>query len=112
MFKRFWNWLTHQYEHGLTGQECSEHDEQLQQSLDKFRKEIIKYGYNKTIHRSKYLNVETDKTGKVVAVWFRCMRLPFKQSVVDKNRVKDLEQTESFPLIMGIDLLVDKQDGY
>ena len=48
------------------------------------------YGRKNTIHKTEFLNVEVDKKGKVVAVWFRCRALPFVQSVADKNRAEEM----------------------
>ena len=50
------------------------------------------YGDEGTIHRTKYLHVETYK-GHVTAVWFRCMRLPFEQVTVSEPRA--VEMTEA-----------------
>ncbi len=46
-------------------------------------------GTRNTIHATEHLDIEVRK-GKVVAVWFRCMELPFKQHDVDKQREKDM----------------------
>jgi hypothetical protein len=51
-----------------------------------------RYGGNNTIHNTGYVDVETDTEGKVVAVWFRCATLPFKQSKVDPERAKEMER--------------------
>lgn len=48
------------------------------------------YGYDGTIHGTQKLNIEVDKTGKVVAVWFRCCALPFNVSVAGEYRAKDM----------------------
>jgi len=48
------------------------------------------YGNDGTIHNTKYLDIETNKKGQVVAVWFRCQTLPFKQSNVDEHRSKSM----------------------
>lgn len=48
------------------------------------------YGHNKTIHRTGEVNVELDKDGKVVSVWFRCMALPFTQNVVGDDRADEM----------------------
>lgn len=48
------------------------------------------YGDDKTIHRTKVVDVEVNKDGKVVAVWFRCQPLPFKQSLADTGRANDM----------------------
>jgi hypothetical protein len=37
-----------------------------------------------------YLHVETDRSGTVVAVWFRCFRLPFVQVTVGSDRAKEM----------------------
>ena len=58
----------------------------------------LRYGDNRTIHGTKHLDIETDSKGKVVAVWFRCMTLPFKQSYASKERVKEMAGHESYPL--------------
>lgn len=47
------------------------------------------YGGNMTLHRTGCLDVETHN-GKVVAVWFRCCPLPFKQAEVGEHRAKDM----------------------
>lgn len=44
------------------------------------------YGHDKTIHQTNHLDVEVDENGQVVAVWFRCIMLPFKQAEADENR--------------------------
>jgi hypothetical protein len=57
------------------------------------------YGHDKTWHQTEYLDVETDKHGTVVAVWFRCMLIPFKQSPVNGQRAKEMEKAyASHPL--------------
>jgi hypothetical protein len=48
------------------------------------------YGRDMTIHRTGEVNVELDKYGRVVSVWFRCKALPFTQTVVDDNRAEDM----------------------
>jgi hypothetical protein len=48
------------------------------------------YGDEGTIHQTGELNVEVDKHGRVVAVWFRCAMLPFTQTTVEWDRVKDM----------------------
>lgn len=47
------------------------------------------YGDGETIHRSTELDVETYK-GEVVAVWFRCQHLPFRQTDVAFHRAKSM----------------------
>lgn len=48
------------------------------------------YGDGGTIHHSMHLDVETDGDGNVVAVWFRCQPLPFRQSQADPNRAEEM----------------------
>ena len=48
------------------------------------------YGNSGTIHRTNLLNIEVDKKGNVVSVWFRCCALPFDVTVVGKDRASDM----------------------
>lgn len=48
------------------------------------------YGHN-TIHNSNEVNVEVDKHGTVVGVWFRCMMLPFDVTEVSAERAKEMK---------------------
>jgi hypothetical protein len=48
------------------------------------------YGGDGTIHGSTVLNVETHH-GKVVAVWFRCLPLPFTQHEAGAQRATEME---------------------
>lgn len=48
------------------------------------------YGSDMTVHRTNQLDVETDKDGKVVAVWFRCQALPFQQSTAEDWRAEEM----------------------
>lgn len=73
-----------------------------------FKKKYRQYGFNGTIHRTNILNVETDKKGKVLAVWFRCQLLPFDQTVVDGNRAKELKQIVDLPNLHAV-VLEDKK---
>ena len=65
------------------------------------------YGDDNTIHDTGYLDVETDKHGLVVAVWFRCQPLPFKQTHVDRERAKEMETME-VPVLVAVDV-IDKK---
>lgn len=70
------------------------------------------YGDGGTIHNTTYLDIET-KDGKVVAVWFRCQTLPFKQTEVDNNRTKSMlnaYKEYSPPEIHGLNLVDTKRD--
>jgi hypothetical protein len=48
------------------------------------------YGDGGTIHNSSKLDVEVDVGGKVVAVWFRCQALPFRQSMAEEQRAREM----------------------
>jgi hypothetical protein len=48
------------------------------------------YGHNGTIHHTQKLNIEIDKRGGVVSVWFRCCALPFDVTVVDESRAIEM----------------------
>jgi hypothetical protein len=48
------------------------------------------YGRNDTFHRTKKLNIEVNRNGDVVAVWFRCAMIPFDVTVVDDERAADM----------------------
>jgi hypothetical protein len=48
------------------------------------------YGHDGTIHGTQKVNVEVDKDGKVVSVWFRCMALPFDQTIVGYDRAEEM----------------------
>jgi hypothetical protein len=49
------------------------------------------YGNGGTIHGSTQLDVETYR-GTVVAVWFRCQLLPFRQREADQARAIEMER--------------------
>jgi hypothetical protein len=68
------------------------------------------YGGTGTIHRTGYLDVETDRTGTVVAVWFRCQMLPFRQMNVKDDRAQSMLRTTGLPDIEAIEL-VDKDQS-
>lgn len=44
------------------------------------------YGDGGTVHSAGRLDIETDQTGRVVAVWFRCQALPFRVTTVSWSR--------------------------
>jgi hypothetical protein len=52
----------------------------------------FRYGDNKTIHRTGQVDVEVDRFGQVVAVWFRCHPVPFRQSDAGHNRAAEMRQ--------------------
>lgn len=64
---------------------------------------ILKYGYDKTIHQTGEVNIERDpKTKAVVAVWYRCMPLPFTDEITDVARAKDMREMYKTGLIHKI----------
>ena len=68
------------------------------------------YGSGMTIHGTGWIDVET-RQGKVVAVWFRCCPLPFRQSEVEVNRAADMARM--YPLqhwLNGVET-VSKKDA-
>lgn len=61
-------------------------------------------GYNRTIHQTTELDVETHD-GKVVSVWFRCAALPFKQIEVDDHRAKEMQDMmHDLPELCAVDI--------
>ena len=61
------------------------------------------YGGARTIHGTRHLSVETHH-GTVVAVWFRCQRLPFAQAEVDGARATEMESAhpDELPRLEGV----------
>jgi hypothetical protein len=68
--------------------------------------DIRYYGGDSTIHRNSEVNVETDKDGTVVAVWFRCQPLPFTQTKVAPHRAAEMVRMYGRMPREGIDALV------
>lgn len=62
------------------------------------------YGHNKTIHQTRYVDVETDPAGNVVAVWFRCLMLPFKQSRVNITRADSVKGAKP-PALLAVEVV-------
>lgn len=48
------------------------------------------YGLDTTIHSGGEVNVELDKYGMVIAVWYRCQPLPFTQRRVTDERAVEM----------------------
>lgn len=71
------------------------------------KKGVRHYGDEGTIHRTGEVNVELDRSGQVVAVWFRCAMLPFTQHVVDEQRAQDMRRhpVTKLPRITAIDFV-------
>lgn len=53
------------------------------------------YGGAGTFHSNGEVNVELDKAGNVVAVWFRCQPLRFTQHVVEEHRAEEMNNMYS-----------------
>lgn len=70
------------------------------------------YGHGKTIHQTQELDIEVDENGKVVAVWFRCIALPFKQMNVDNERAWEMERLYiidgKIPKLLAVEVDVEK----
>lgn len=76
--------------------------------------EIFHYGDSNTIHSNSEVNVEINPKGQVIAVWFRCMRLPFTQTIVDGLRAEEMSKSykEEPPMgIIAIDFIDTKSEG-
>jgi hypothetical protein len=71
----------------------------------------MRYGDNKTIHRSGEVNVELDKNGKVVSVWFRCLPLRFTQDVVEDHRAEEMKRMYETPPWPLTAVIVDDSGG-
>ena len=64
------------------------------------------YGFDKTIHQTQQLDVEVHD-GEVVAVWFRCQALPFRQTRPDGNRadeMRDMYDRSSMPALLAVEV--------
>jgi len=73
----------------------------------------MRYGDNRTIHHTQFLDVEITPEGEVVSVWFRCMRLPFKATVVDSDRADEMRnsyQRDPAPNLIAVDVF-DEADS-
>jgi hypothetical protein len=63
------------------------------------------YGEGGTIHGTTELDVEICD-GTVVAVWYRCQQLPYREVQVSRSRVADVVHLEGeLPAITGVELL-------
>lgn len=68
------------------------------------------YGRDKTIHQTGHVDVEISPAGHVVAVWFRCMTLPFEEHFVDIRRaVAMVQMAEHSPPNMLVAIEVDPE---
>jgi hypothetical protein len=64
------------------------------------------YGFGQTIHGTGHVDVEIDRNGDVVAVWFRCMPLPFEQSTADKQRASEMRRMYEHGQLPAIEAVV------
>jgi hypothetical protein len=65
------------------------------------------YGDGGTIHGANHLDVETHRGG-VVAVWFRCQLLPYRQVDVDERRAVEMGRArDSLPRLTGVEVRDD-----
>lgn len=63
------------------------------------------YGDGGTIHDDGHVSVEVHD-GRVVAVWFRCQQLPFRQHDVNAARTAEMDATHAETLrLTGVELL-------
>lgn len=68
------------------------------------------YGHDKTIHGTQHVDVEV-RNGEVVAVWFRCCMIPFKQWNIGAERTEEMREeskrvNEKFKL-NAVDIEID-----
>ena len=61
------------------------------------------YGHNKTIHRTGTIDIQMTPSGQVVAVWFRCLSLPFRVSTVEDPCGVPMVERE-LPRILAIEV--------
>jgi hypothetical protein len=80
-------------------------DEKLRRKKEKLAAPARYYGGTGTIHETQELDVEVHN-GRVVAVWFRCQALPFRQAVVDAHRAATI-QGGPLPRLTGVEVLDD-----
>lgn len=64
------------------------------------------YGDGGTWHTTTRLDVEVDEHGRVVAVWYRCQMLPFRQSTVSHERAAEMDAAGPVPVkLTGVEVL-------
>lgn len=71
--------------------------------------EIRYYGGDGTIHADGEVNVELDKRGNVVAVWFRCQPLAFTQSTASAARTEEMLRMYQAGTVPGLDAVVVRE---
>lgn len=62
------------------------------------------YGGDGTIHATRHLDVEVCD-GRVVAVWFRCQMLPFRQRDVESQRAAEMTGVDDPCDLIGVEVL-------
>ena len=60
------------------------------------------YGDGGTIHSTSHIDVEVDSNGDVVALWYRCMQLPFKTTVATPQRAEEMRSAFAHTTTGGI----------
>lgn len=71
------------------------------------------YGGGNTIHQTQDVNIERDpRTGAVLAVWFRCMMLPFTDRIVDPARAQSLRELSATSKQHGVVGIVFSDEYY
>lgn len=64
------------------------------------------YGDGGTWHTTTHLDVEVDESGRVVAVWYRCQMLPFKQRTVGDERAIEMDEAGAMSVkLTGVEVL-------
>jgi hypothetical protein len=67
----------------------------------------MRYGDDRTVHRTEQVNIEVDDaTGEVVSVWYRCMPLPFTVSRADTPRAFDMRNMYAREPMKGITAII------
>lgn len=64
------------------------------------------YGHSGTIHSSEQLDIEVNANGTVIAVWFRCQQLPFKQSYANGSRAANAKvPNPRLPRLVAVEVI-------
>lgn len=71
----------------------------------------MRYGDDKTIHRTGHVDVEVDTDGRVVSVWFRCRALPFSQTTVNRARADAMDRAYKEDSILPIEAIEFKDQN-
>lgn len=82
-----------------------------ERELERSREELgtRTYGFYGTVHSTEHLSVEVDQQGQVVAVWFRCQALPFKQSPANTARSTEMNRMygdgSTMPRLIAVEVI-------